>query len=146
MSNQIRLAPAPPPTNPKQPPRLLGSIRMSPLQYGSLHYIATCHRNGIIDIEELAGLKQTQIRSFMTNKWIEETKDRTGIVITDKGKRDLRAFTSNDQFFRREATMSFTSLLNLRLPNMAREEEAKPRRKSVERVTIRQAHRSARAS
>lgn len=116
---QVKLAPAPPPTNPVVQKRGLGKVRMSPLMYGSLSYIATAHKDGTISIDELSQLKQTQIRSFMKQEWIKETKDRNRVGITELGKHDLRAFTTNDEFFRKAARMSFSCLLNLRLPDVA---------------------------
>lgn len=95
----------------------LGKIRMSPLMYGSLRYIAGRHRNGALNINEVAELKQTQLRSFKKHEWIIETADHHGITITEEGKKALRAFEDNDEFFRRVQTLSFSSLLNLTLPD-----------------------------
>jgi hypothetical protein len=39
-----------------------GEIRMSPLMYGSLRYIATCHQNGGITAMELLDLDFTMGR------------------------------------------------------------------------------------
>lgn len=144
----IKLAPAPAPTNPVEERRNPGAIRMSPLMYGSLSYIASAHRNGTLNIDEVMSLKQTQLRSFKKHKWIAETDDKKGIHITDKGKKELREFTSNDQFFRKAVTMSFSSLLNLRLPGEI-EPQHKPRRdrKPAQRaMTVREQQRAQRAS
>lgn len=95
----------------------LGAIRMSPLMYGSLRYIATRHNNGALTVNEVLELRQTQLRSFKHHEWILETADRNGIVITKAGKAALKSFEENDEFFRRSTIMSFSAILNLRLPD-----------------------------
>lgn len=91
----------------------LGKIRMSPLMYGSLKFIGS--RNSLT-MEDVFALKQTQLRAFKTHQWIVELPGRNGIKITKEGKSALNFYDSNDEFFRRVARLSVTSLLNLELP------------------------------
>lgn len=128
MATATTVQPKEPKTSHYDPHFRLGSIRMSPLMYGSLFFISSRHSNGHLDLDELSLLKQTQVRSFKTHNWIAETPNKRGIMITRDGRRALESFSNNEDFFRGTASMSFSSLLNLDLPDIAEEKEERPKR------------------
>ncbi len=100
----------------------IGRIAMSQFMYGSLRYIES-KNGGSLSATDVLLLKQTQLRSFKKHQWIVERKDGSAIDITKLGREVLREMSGSDGFFRTTTRLSFTSLLNLRLP------EAEPSQK-----------------
>lgn len=106
----------------KEPEQQL-SVRLSNRAYGQLRAIlAAPHR--VLTLEQISTFNQLVLGGNRRRGFVVETRNRRGLTITDEGRAAIRSFDTAE-FYRKVATMNFSSFLKLDAYGVARKPVSK---------------------